>query len=444
MTHSIIAGVGEIDEIRMYRAQKIIKLASRISGAQGLEDTIAPELAVDIFYSFYLPLPVLAEDAAEQLETGDPRDALRLSVVTQLLGNINLWRVKPYTVTDSLVSTVAAASFVERLYRALPKDYTRQRSSRQGRSGGRGMESMGTRGSEDKIKEAVEKAMEAAERDSRTAKSIKQMITKVGVGRTSVLEFDESVEEILRLARETDVERILEKVEGIRVAFSKSRAGDRFVKGWVEGVEYGGDLERLHDSQLALPEEYFYYSLANNKLLLYKKVLPASRGPIYVLLDKSGSMVGTKIDWARAVAVALFRKAVEDNRLFYARFFDSVAYPPITLRPRSRAGEVVKLLSYLARVRAGGGTDITRAAAAAVEDILSVRRAREISDIVLITDGEDRLSSDILSRLMKKGNLRLHTVMVQGHNPYLKKASYRYLVVKKLEESDALRVMDFS
>ena len=444
MVHCIIAGVGEIDEIKAYRAQKILSLASKLSGARGLEEVIPPELVVDIYYSFYLPVPTIAEDAIEELQTGDPRDSLRLAVVTSLLSNINLWRVKPYTVTDPLVSTVASASFVEKLYKALPRDRRSQRRGRSGRSSGTSLESESGQGDEDKIREAVEKAMEAAERDSKTAKSIKQMITRVGVGKTSILEFDSSVEEIIKLARETDVERILEKVEGIKVALSRSKTGDRYSRGWIEGIEYGSDLERVHDTQLALPEDYFYYVLANNKLLLYKKILPSSRGPIYVLLDKSGSMVGTKIDWARAVAVALFKKAVEDNRLFFARFFDSVAYPPIMLKPRSRASDIVKLLSYLARVRAGGGTDITRATAAAVDDIIHSGRARQISDVVLITDGEDRLSSEIIVRLMRKANLRLHTVMVQGHNPYLQKASYRYLVVKKLEDSDALRVVDFT
>jgi len=444
MVHSIIEGVGEINEVRLYRAQKILGLVKKLSGARSLEDIIPEELAVDVYYSFYLPVPLIAEDAREQLETGDPRDALRLSVVSNLLSNINLWRVKPYTVTDPLVSTVASASFIERLYKSLPRDRRQHRQGSSGRSGGTSMETQMGSGDEDKIRDAVEKAMEAAERDSRTAKSLKQMITRVGVGRTSILEFDESVEEVLRLARETDVERILEKVEGIKVALARSKAGSRYVKGWIDGIEYGSDVERIHDTQLALPEEYFYYSLANNKLLLYRKILPASKGPIYVLLDKSGSMVGTKIDWARAVAVALFKKAVEDNRLFYARFFDSVAYPPIMLKPRSRASDIVKLLSYLARVRAGGGTDITRATAAAVDDIIHSGRGNRVSDVVLITDGEDRLSSEIISRMMKRGNLRLHTVMVQGHNPYLQKASYRYLVVKKLEDSDALRVVDFT
>ncbi len=444
MPHSVISGVGEIDEIRLYRAQKILRLASKISGAKGLESAINPELAVDIFYSFYLPIPTIAPDAAEQLETGDPNDALRLNVIKQLLGSISLWRVKPYTVTDPLVSTVASASFIEKLYKALPRNAGGRRREGRGKGGGRSMESQGAPNMDDKLREAVEKALEAAERDSKTAKSIKQMVSKVGVGRTSILEFDESVEEIMKLARETDVDKILERVEGIKVALSRSRTGDRYVKGWIEGIEYGGDVERIHLSQLALPEDYFYYKLANQRLLLYRKTLPSARGPIYVLLDKSGSMVGTKIDWARAVAVALFKKAVEDNRLFYARFFDSIAYPPIVLKPRSKASEIVKLISYLARVRAGGGTDITRATAAAVEDILSLGEARRISDVVLITDGEDRLSSEIITKMTRKANLRLHTVMVQGHNPYLKKASYRYMVVKKLEESDALRVIDFA
>jgi len=97
-------------------------------------------------------------------------------------------------------------------------------------------------------------------------------------------------------------------------------------------------------------------------------------------------------------------------------------------------------------LRTGGGTDITRAISAAVEDIgkLKLGGRERLSDIVLITDGEDRLSPEVLQRMLKSANARLHSVMIQGHNTFLQQVSYRYLTVRKLERHEALEVVDFA
>jgi uncharacterized protein with von Willebrand factor type A (vWA) domain len=62
----------------------------------------------------------------------------------------------------------------------------------------------------------------------------------------------------------------------------------------------------------------------------------------------------------------------------------------------------------------------------------------------LITDGEDRLSPEVLQRMLKAANARLHSVMIQGHNTFLQQVSYRYLAVRKLERHEALEVVDFA
>ena len=231
----------------------------------------------------------------------------------------------------------------------------------------------------------------------------------------------------------------------MKFRFSRSRLERRHTKGWIRGLEFGNDVERIHYSQLALPDEIFYAHYSNSKLLLYEKVLEASRGPIYVLLDKSGSMVGSKIDWARAVAVALFKKAVEEGRRFYARFFDSVPYQPIVMKPNAKTRDIVRMLSQLARVKAGGGTDIESAISAAVHDIMRSPKGDErISDIILITDGEDRINTDNVKSMLEEVDARLHSVVIQGHNPHLQRVSYRYMTVKRLTEREALTVVEFA
>ena len=430
---SVVEGVGVIDEIRRYRGSRILDMASKIMG-QNTPEAITPELAVDIFYSFLLPIP----DVVGELEGGkdDEEISFRLQVISALLSSPNLWRVKSHTIADSVTSLVASASFIEKLVRLLQK-----RGSGQG-EGGRSSERSETRDLNERVvSEMVNKALEQVDRDVKVAKDVKRILTGLGAGKGSVLAFDESMEEVLRLARETDISRVLEKIEGFRLPAVKT-SYERFNRGWMDGLELGGDLERLHYSQLALPLIYFLASMADSKLLLYKKVFPISRGPIYVLMDKSGSMVGTKIDWARAVAVALLKRAVSESRDFYARFFDSIAYPPVQVKPSSKVSDVVKALSYIARVKAGGGTDIARAVMSACDDIRVERR--RLSDIILISDGEDRISPDLLSKVLKAANARLHTIMVQGHNIYLKQVSYRYMTVKKLEAKEMIKVVDFA
>jgi uncharacterized protein with von Willebrand factor type A (vWA) domain len=174
-------------------------------------------------------------------------------------------------------------------------------------------------------------------------------------------------------------------------------------------------------------------------MLLYSKELSAEEGPVYVLLDKSGSMSGDKINWARAVALALLAKSRAAGRLFGVRFFDSVVYDLYTVRRGDRTRKVLEVIKYLATVKASGGTNITNAIARATDDVTS--RSIGTTDIVLITDGEDKLSEHIISSIIKSGNVRLHSVMIGGHNPTLERVSNSYLAVRKLSEKEALKVV---
>ncbi|MEB3817016.1 MAG: VWA domain-containing protein [Desulfurococcales archaeon] len=429
---SIIAGVGQIDSIRAYKGSKIISIAESLAGRDFEGTPINVPLAVDIFYSFFLPVPAIDYELIENNLRDDKDLMFRVAVVSSLLSNKKFEHVKALTTADSSTSVVAAASFIERLSRLLS-----QQNAAPGKEG--------EKGGEESISRLVDTALEQVEHDARVAKDIKSLVARTAAGSSSMLAYGDNPEEILRLARNTNVERILKIVLGIKIAFTpQSKIMRRHTRGWLGGVEYGSDLERLHYSQLALPEEVFLAHLADSKLLLYEKELPASRGPIYVLLDKSGSMIGEKIDWARAVAVALLEKSAKENRPFYARFFDSTVYPLMKVRRISNPSDVIQTLKYLATVKAGGGTNITGALLAAMDDIASGNLKDRVSDIIIITDGEDRVDVDQVLRGMSRVDVRLISVMIQGHNNYLKRLSDKYLTVKRLGKESVLEVVEVS
>jgi len=155
-------------------------------------------------------------------------------------------------------------------------------------------------------------------------------------------------------------------------------------------------------------------------------------------------MIGDKIYWARAVAIALLQRSISEGREFYVRFFDSMTHPLMKVTKRTKPSMIMKVLTYLATVRAGGGTSITNAIFTAAEDLKKGGGRRRISDVILITDGEDKINVNLLAKVKVETKMRLHTVMIQGLNQYLKKLSDRYLVVKRLDSEGILKVVDFT
>ena len=418
---SLIEGI-TTDIVYEYRGEQVLHYTIKLLGKKKIRHNLMnQQFAADLFYTFYLPYPRLRRNIPEPYIE-------QYSILQAMLREPAIWKVKPLTVADKTISTIAASVFLERLIRELsmPRKSSRERSTSE----------------KEKLKEAVSRAMMDTSKIARNASNIKQLLAKTGAGRASTLQFENVLEEILELARNTDIAKILELLRSIEVSKISTRRTVRASRGWITSLEIGGDLERVHPSRLAFPEILFLVELVNSRLLLYRKELPGSHGSIYVLLDKSGSMSGTKMDWARAVALALFIKSRGQGRNFYARFFDSIVYDRINIPYTMYQRKAIDLIKYLGTVKAGGGTDIVKALATASSDLIS-SSVKGVSDVVLITDGEDTLSKLILKGIISRGGFRLHTVMIQGDNPVLREVSHSYMIAEKLDEKEVLRVVMF-
>ena len=143
----------------------------------------------------------------------------------------------------------------------------------------------------------------------------------------------------------------------------------------------------------------------------------------------------------RATAIALLMKARKESRDFYLRFFDGLPHPLIKVPRKMKTSDMISLIKYLARVKGGGGTDITRAIVTACDDITS-GTIKSRSDVIIITDGEDRISETIVERKLKAANARLISVMILGENRDLRRLSHRYLRVLRLSGEEILRVVE--
>lgn len=444
---SLFEGLDINDPLKKYRGSRIVRITRKI-GEAGLGKSsikISLELAEEVYYAFFVPYPIFKSNLSF-----DEKDFYhRYVVLSSLLSSESFQKAKAYTIADPIASTVAASVFLHNLTLELQKqagfpgkgDYARrgEQSSMSGSTKDGEPKSIDDK----KLKKAVESALNKTVESVKAAKELAAFVKSLASGSSSLMTLEDAVPELVKMAEKSDVRQLLDNISGFDIGKVKfSRIIDRSTKGEIIGLESGTDLERLHPSQLALPEVMFLANFANQNLLLYEKGLPARQGPVYILLDKSGSMTGKKMVWAKTVTLALFKRAISESRWFMIRFFDSVPYPLYKISPRAKGREVVKLMDYMVRVKPQGGTDISRAIRLAVQDIVETKQKRlKPGDIVLITDGEDRINPVDIRKTLAKANLNLVAVMIGGDNESLRQASDYYMKTYKLSDKEALKVV---
>ncbi len=426
----VLVNVRYEDLLTRYRGEKILDIVKKFVK---IPKEFNVNFAIDVFYTLYLPHPILK--SPQEISRGGET---HYKIIKEIYDDPEIKEIRKHTLVNSNRSFLVASSIIEVLAKELTKVFSEEKSDKDESS-----ESDRERSDEEKISEAVKNAVRRAVKETELITKIEQILIGNQAGVGSVLDFDDSAAEIIRLARNIDVSKLLEIIGSIPEIKSFSRRRKiRSSRGEIEGYEEGSDIERIVPSELAYPIEYLYAKIVEGKLLLYEKKLTLSTGPIYVLMDKSGSMDGEKIKWAKATALALLIRARRERRVFAMRFFDTTPYTMIRVSRRAKLSEIVRLMDYIARIRSGGGTDITRSLITAIQDIKNMG-PKAPNEIILITDGEDKIAESIIARQLKAINTKLISVMIMGENPDLRRISFKYYRVSKLSDSEILRIIEY-
>jgi uncharacterized protein with von Willebrand factor type A (vWA) domain len=408
-----LAGVDYSSPIVKYRGSRVAELTRIISHSRQLY--IDPLIAIDTYYTLYLPAPVLRESSGVE----------SLGIMQSILGTTSGIKLRAKTILDSFMSSIAAAII-------LSKIYTSRDSLEQGLKPHGGQRGDSRVISEDLLADVLSDVEEISR--------IRSALEGSEPGTISVESMEDYALDLIKLAKDADVKPLLNALTSIReYGFSKSRRDIRSKRGEKRGYEIGVDFERIVPRDVFLDDELFLFKLVQGRLLLYSKYIVESSGPIYLLVDKSGSMEGEKMLWAKALALALYTKVLREKRPFYVRFFDSQPHRLhyIGRTPDSRSA--VRLFEYIAKMKSAGGTDITRAVVTALMDI-QVHGVKE-SSIVLVTDGIDRVIERPIREGLKKTSSSLLVVMIKGENDSLKVLAKEYFSVVKLSNDEVLRVV---
>lgn len=156
---------------------------------------------------------------------------------------------------------------------------------------------------------------------------------------------------------------------------------------------------------------------------------PREKGDLVLCVDRSGSMSGDTMIWARAVAGAMMALAVKQDRRVALVMFDHAAVGTL-VDSKNKLSEGFKLLS----LEPAGGTNVDEALRVAVQMVPDLREP----DIVVISDGHFHLD-DQYAELAKDDNGRLLAVMLGGAS--LDDKRFDKIWEPNLDDGDAVGIL---
>lgn len=156
---------------------------------------------------------------------------------------------------------------------------------------------------------------------------------------------------------------------------------DRFPSS-AYGKQIGVDVSLAHPTILSGEKQLNYLKV---KLSAFELASSGKRPPVNVaiVLDKSGSMSGTKIEQAKKAAFAAVDRLKETDIVSIVVYDDSVE----VLVPATRASDRAAIQAAIAKVQAGGGTALFAGVSKGAAEVRKFMDEKHVNRVILLSDG---------------------------------------------------------
>jgi uncharacterized protein with von Willebrand factor type A (vWA) domain len=299
------------------------------------------------------------------------------------------------TVGNDILSRLYAVKYVQAIESEIDKEMERQSNSKEyeeGRSEGLELD--------DKLEQIADRAHKIAKNRTEETRKVMDAFGEMAGDKKDEIFYESEIE----LNKHLDMDELLKRLRSFDLIIKES---EEDILGIPSGVTFGSEINKVISSELALPDDIFYYKYATNSLLVNESKAEKKMEPLLILIDKSGSMSDReRMTFSRTVAFLIANKAINEGSDVLLQFFDVDLYPDDSISLKENK---VEFMRTLLSIKNDGGTDIQGA--------LETIKNKDLRKVVLITDGDDSVDEK------SKPPFPLISVLVGSDNLDLKRIS---------------------
>lgn len=360
-----------------------------------------------------------ADELSEQAEEAQTESQATQRLAEAMAGNAGQGKLQAGEGQAKAIANELAKQAVEAKTKA--ENLQKQASEAKAKSEAQAESLMGKPGSqeaEQKLQELARIGLQAV-RDAQTkVQEVSETIESWGLEEAEL--HRQGIPEALGMLEKMKRNKALQKFAALLGRIRKIAARKAKSKIQGEGVRItasktGRDIKRAQTSELvALTNPALRVKALNRwtkgelQLIGQQTKQKLGHGPIIVCEDASGSMEGSKQQWAKAVTLSLAHYAKIQKRSFGWIMFDSRVQAAKTY---SKGNIPAKEMLEIVESRAGGGTDFELPLKKAIEMIQ--KEGLKKADICFITDGECAVSDEFLREFKAvKKTLEINVVTV--------------------------------
>ncbi|MCL4365346.1 MAG: VWA domain-containing protein [Candidatus Marsarchaeota archaeon] len=421
------------DAINLHKTNDIRHILELLMG-----DSVSKTLISDIFNMLFLPVPVLRDDYPE-------KDNDHYQAMQNLLAELSKMQLREQTVSNIDNSTVATVNIITNLINSMKQMQGNGDSNQQQAAAGASLLDKwldGKNGKADQLQQMLfqsqgnksddtgkispglqqqinDKARRAAHDAEQSEEGLDELMERAENRDQAqgTLKFDIPDPRAKKLADNTAIERLLSIISGSRGMSSSSSEKTKYGRGEYSGYGLGGDLMSIAPPAYIYPREFLIALYAQNKMPQYRHQIKQRIKDKYVLFDKSASMIGNKLTFAKSLTLALYNDSLSKSSDFTITYFDENPYGAVEVLHNAKRDRKEAMSDLIDMVRSDGCTDINSAIYAACADISDKnksRRSKDPTQIILISDGESCINESHIRERLDDANAELIVVYVNS------------------------------
>ena len=405
--------------------------------------TVANEFGKEVFSRLY------GSPEASEGSVGWAKEAHRL-----IDGMVEFEQLRRSVAGDPDFSALAARDLIKAVEEQLPnlmqsaQDREDEQDNDEGDEQQQAPANNGLPSAGDMARSALRKAFRQISKDvEETKQTMNGIAPGMGAPPPSHQQADESRFNLAERVGDSEKFRsIMQKAGRLRRVASKEKTvRDKKMRSEVVDVERGADLSRVLPSQLGglrhpLMSQLVKKGIIERSLMQYR--LEGSekkgRGPVVVLIDRSGSMCGENERWASAIGIAMVGVARKSKRAVTVLGFNGGVTTAAHMNKRGEAfvaeeisqnarygrapisfakvgGGAARVAEYIASEYSDGGTCFESPLSAALHH-LPDSIADENADLIFITDGHAQMTDKMRESIneAKANGLRIFGMTIGG------------------------------